>query len=310
MPAHTTSPRRWRDELPVEHEWPTWLLIGVIYASWFAVVAYARVLGPWPTALLLTLIVCWYGSLQHELLHGHPTRSARLNRLLGLAPLTVWFPYDQYRDSHLRHHRDPQLTLPGEDPESNYVSERDWVTLAAPQRWIYLARRTLLGRALVGPAFAIALAWRDIVAKPWRGDWSETRSWLEHLALLAGLLWALDRYAGISPAFYLLAVAYPALSLGLVRSFYEHRPADTPAHRICLNEAGWLWRLLFLNNNYHLVHHEQPSLPWYRIPAAYRAGRDDYIAQSGGFLLPGYGALWRRFAWRRVDSPVLPEVRS
>jgi len=89
MSAHTTSPRRWRDELPVEHEWPTWLLIAAVYGSWFAVVVYARELGPWPTALLLTLIVCWYGSLQHELLHGHPTRSARLGRPRRAAALDL-----------------------------------------------------------------------------------------------------------------------------------------------------------------------------------------------------------------------------
>jgi hypothetical protein len=42
----------------------------------------------------------------------------------------------------------------------------------------------------------------------------------------------------------------------------------------------------------------------------YRARRDDYIAKSGGFLIPGYGHLLRRFAWRPVDSPVLQETKQ
>lgn len=47
----------------------------------------------------------------HELVHGHPTRDRRLNRLLGYAPLAVWFPYTLYMESHLRHHNDDHLTL-------------------------------------------------------------------------------------------------------------------------------------------------------------------------------------------------------
>ncbi len=31
----------------------------------------------------------------------------------------------------------------------------------------------------------------------------------------------------------------PALSLALLRSFYEHRRAALPAHRIAINDAGW-----------------------------------------------------------------------
>lgn len=48
----------------------------------------------------------------------------------------------------------------------------------------------------------------------------------------------------------------------MIRSYFEHRAADDCKHRIVINEAGSVMRLLFLNNNYHLVHHDLPHLPW------------------------------------------------
>jgi len=114
--ARLSMSRAWRTQ------WPTWALIVAIYGGWFGLATHARVLGLPLTTALLALVSAWYMSLQHELLHGHPTRSAHLNALLGFAPLAVWFPYRVYRDSHLQHHDDPHLTHPGCDPESYFVS--------------------------------------------------------------------------------------------------------------------------------------------------------------------------------------------
>jgi len=289
-------------------EWPTWLLIVAVYGVWLIAVCFAEALGIAAGSTLLALAACWFMSLQHELLHGHPTRSRALNRLLGVAPLAAWYPYDLYRDGHLAHHRDEMLTQPGLDPESNYIAAHDYAKLPRWCRPLWHAQRTVLGRLLFGPALVIVPTWLDIVRKPLRGDRSQLRSWSQHLLLLAALLWGLDRYAGIGPLQYLLAVAYPALALTMLRSFYEHRPAADPAHRVVVNEAGWFWRVLYLDNNFHAVHHETPGLPWYRIGARYRADREGILQRNGGFLVHGYGALMRRYALRPIDSPVHPPL--
>ena len=83
--------------------------------------------------------------------------------------------------------------------------------------------------------------------------------WTLHLALLAMMLFAIDRWTIVPAWYYLLLVAYPALSLAMVRSYYEHRAADDCKHRIAINETSWPMRLLYLNNNYHLVHHDLPA---------------------------------------------------
>lgn len=96
----------WRLELP------TWILIGVIYTGWFACVIYWQQLGTVLGSILLILFTAWYMSLQHELIHGHPTRWRGVNQLLGTLPLAVWYPYGLYRDSHIQHHKDEDLTHP------------------------------------------------------------------------------------------------------------------------------------------------------------------------------------------------------
>lgn len=293
--------------MPVSHssEWPTWLLIAAVYACWLLAVWSSKVLGPL-CAVPLAIITCWFMSLQHELLHGHPTRIPTANRLLGLAPLAVWYPYDLYRETHFAHHRDESLTQPGLDPESNYIAAADYEKLARWLRPVWIAQRTVIGRVLLGPVMVILPTWLDIVRKPLRGDFRHTRMWAQHLLLLAILLWALERHAGIGPLQYMLAVGYPALGLAMLRSFYEHRPANQPAHRVVVNEAGWFWRLLYLNNNYHVVHHEMPQLPWHCIRTHYLADRRGVLERNGGFLVHGYASLLRRHAFSPVDSPVHP----
>jgi fatty acid desaturase len=129
-------------------------------------------------------------------------------------------------------------------------------------------------------------------------------TWLQHAALLALMLWAIQTWTGMSPWVYILGVSYPCLGLAFMRSLYEHRPAALPAHRIVVNEAAWPWRLLYLNNNYHAVHHDQPNLPWYEIPKAYWAQRDSFVQGTGGFLVPGYTRFFVRHAFSPVDHPM------
>lgn len=284
-------------------EWPTWLLIVAVYGGWLAALAWYAQGGSWGALAALAVIAAWHMSLQHELVHNHPTRRAWLNRWLGLLPLAVWYPFDIYRDSHLAHHKDELLTYPGQDPESNYLDPSDFSKHSAPVRALLVAQRTALGRFFLTPAFAVfRLLWPLRNAAYWRTPalhWT----WLQHLGLLALMLWAVQAWTGMSPWTYLLGVAYPGLGLALLRSLYEHRPAKVPAHRIVVNEAALPWRLLYLNNNYHAVHHAHPGLPWYAIPKAYAAQRDAFVQGTGGYLVPGYVGLLVRHAFTPIDHP-------
>ena len=287
-------------------QWRTWLLVPTVYAAWLLAVVACNALGPVVGPVLVVLATCWFTSLQHELIHGHPSKSRRVNRLMGLAPLAVWYPYELYLRSHLAHHRDELLTEPGIDPESNYIDAAGWQRLSRLYRPLWIAQRTVLGRFLLGPAMVIVPTWLDIVRRPLRRDFSQSRSWAVHLLLVGAMLLALDRYAGIGPLRYLSTIGYPALGLAMLRSFYEHRPAPQASHRVVINEAGLFWRILYLNNNYHAVHHERPDLPWYLVRRFYLEHRAEVLSRNGGFVVAGYLPLMKRYATKAVDSPIHP----
>ncbi|WP_168790142.1 fatty acid desaturase [Paraburkholderia aromaticivorans] len=285
-------------------QWPTWALIITIYGGWFGVATHARELGLPFTTLLLAVLGTWYMSLQHELLHGHPTRSPLVNALLGFAPLAVWFPYGIYRDSHLQHHDDPHLTHSERDPESYFVSALVWRRTGWAIRALLTFRNTFIGRLLVGPAFAIAATGVDALRKIKSGDWRDVPVWLAHFAAVAVLAAWLQHACGIPAWVFIVGAGYGALSLGSIRSFQEHREAQAHEHRTVINEAAWFWRLLFLNNNYHLVHHDLPHVPWFALRDVYETSRQQYIERSGGFLVRGYSEWLRLYAFASVAHPV------
>ncbi|QIO15941.1 fatty acid desaturase [Burkholderia thailandensis] len=297
------------DRFAARTEWPTWLLIFVIYGGWLGVLLGVRA-GQWPLAAAtppLIVLCAWHMSLQHELLHGHPTRSERVNKLLGYPPLAVWYPYTLYRDTHLEHHRDEDLTAPGIDPESNYVPPAQWARLPRWRRALWRARKCFVGRLAVGPPASVAAMAVDTL-RAWRvGDWRHAPMWAAHVASVVALLAWLQWAIGMPWWYYLLAITWPAQSLAMIRSLYEHRAAEHPKARIAINEAGLAMRALYLNNNYHLVHHDLPELPWYHLPRAYRMRRDAYARKCGGFVIRGgYWELLKRHAWRETDSPAHP----
>lgn len=292
----------WRSELP------TWLLIIAIYTGWFTTLTYWQTLGLLPATVLLIWFTAWYMSLQHELIHGHPTRFPRLNQLFGTLPLAVWYPYGLYRDSHLAHHRNDHLTVPVDDPESYYFTEQTWARFTPWQKRIIHVRNTFLGRLLLAPLLDIVQTLGSAVTAFRQLRLRAMLMWLVHGALLAGLVvWM--RHVGFSPVWFVLAVSYPALALTKVRSFLEHRAADDPLARSVINEAGIFWQVLFLNLNYHSVHHDLPGVPWYGLKALYQQNRAAYQQRNHGFVVKGYGQWLRQFWDKAVDVTVHPGIK-
>lgn len=283
-------------------------LIAATYVTWATVTLYWREI-PLPVLIpVAAYCLTLFSSLQHEVIHGHPTRNRRLNLSLVSLPLTLWIPLPVYESGHRAHH-DSELTVPGVDPESWYVSQAHWARLAGPTRALLLFNNTLVGRLLVGPWLASWQLWRHLLAEC-RHDAATRRIVVAHALGVSAVLAWIVAVAGMPIWFYVLAFAWPGVSLSMVRAFVEHRYDDDPDRRTAIVRGGPLMRLAFLNNNFHWVHHRDPGLAWYRIPAAYARDADAVARANGNFGYAGYGEIARRYLLSTWTRPVFPGVES
>ena len=302
-PAALHRPRHF----PERTEWPTLVLALCIYGGW-ALLTFFHARLPWWVLLPAgSWLIAWHMSLQHEVLHGHPTRHRWINDAIGFVPLALWLPYARYRAQHLSHHDGLSLTDPVQDPESYYITAERLRRSAAPIRLLRRACNTLLGRLALGPALSISAFLCGELRIVLR-DGAARRTWAMH-AIAVGLILAwLILVCRMPLAHYVLLFLYPGMALALLRSFAEHRAAEAHDHRTAIVENTPVLGLLFLYNNLHVVHHLRPGLPWYRIPAAYRVDRDAILRLNGGLIYDGYLDVARRFLLRQHDSLAHPET--
>lgn len=287
-------------------DWPTLGLTLATYGAFALVTWFHTDIAWWVLAPIGGILVCIQGSLQHEAVHGFPFPARWANSLLLGIPLTLWMPYGVYRTTHLVHHRDDQLTLPGVDPESYYVDPARWRTLPRWHRALLELSNTLLGRLLLGPWIATAATFAQGVRDLRAGNGDAIRDWTFYAIGVAVLaIWVVG-VCGMNPLVYILCFAYPGASLTLLRSFAEHRAANEPGARTAIVEAGWFFGLLYLFNSYHVVHHNEPGLPWYRRPTRYRERRDAYLASNGDYVFDSYATIARRYLLKRKEPVVHP----
>lgn len=274
---------------------PTLAVAALVYGCFALLTWFARDLAWWLLLPAGAVLVCLQSSLQHEAVHGYPTRWSWINYLIAAPSLWLWLPYGINRIEHLKHHDDANLTDPRLDPESNYVSAAAWNASSTLYRTAQRVKATLLGRIVVGPAYYAAAAFRDLGHAALRGDLRVLTHWAIHTIFVALLLAWVVGVCHISVVEYVLFFAWPGTGLALIRSFAEHRAAPDTAARTAIIEAGPVMSLLFLNNNLHALHHADPARAWHKRPADYRGHRAEVLARSRYLLVPGYGFLFRNF---------------
>ena len=289
-------------------EWPTLAIFALTYGLWALATTYLWTLSPVLAILAATLAIAQYSSLTHEVLHGHPLRSQVWSEALVFPGITVFVPYLRFKDLHLKHHFDPALTDPYDDPESNFLAPEDWARISRPRRALLRFNTTLFGRMMVGPAIsAWALVAGDLAAIR-QGDRRVALGWGLHLLGLAlvGLWLAL---VGEMPVWAYCLAAYLGWSLLKIRTYLEHRAHDAARARTVVIESRGPLSLLFLNNNFHVVHHMHPGVAWYRLPGLYFGNRDHYLRRNDGYRYASYAQIFRQFLFRAKDPvphPIWP----
>lgn len=304
MTAAASAPVRGRIRII---EWQTLMLIAACYAAWFAGGTVLWMAWPLGGFLLVALSVVLHSSLQHEVLHGHPTRKGAINEALVFCSLGMVFPYRRYRRMHLQHHADERLTDPYDDPESYYRALADWERLPGWLKTLLKWNNALIGRMVFGPALMIVGFYVNEFGLLAANKPGVRRAWVLHaiglvpVVLIVGLLFAM-------PFWLYLAAAYLGLSILSIRTFCEHQWAENPEGRTIIVEKSPL-SFLFLNNNLHIVHHKLPAVAWYRLPALYRERRAEWQAMNGGYVFPNYSAILRAYGLRPKEPVAHPALR-
>jgi len=289
-------------------EWPTVLLIIGCYGAWAAVGLFVWPDYPIVTLILLGFIVALQSSIMHEVLHGHPTRDARVNEAFVFLPIGLVWPYRRFKALHLRHHADERLTDPFDDPESYYQALWHHEKLPPAMQALLHLNNTMVGRFVLGPWLSVVGFMLEDIRLMREGDKQIRLAWALHLVGLLVVVPVVTYGFGIPLWLYALGPAWLGLGMISIRTFAEHQWSERPEGRTIIVERSPL-SFLFLNNNLHFVHHKSPTIAWYRLPKLFRERREEWVRMNNGYVVPSYFALLKEYAFKAKEPVVHPALR-
>lgn len=231
--------------------------------------AASGVLPIWAAALLNTIFAYLAFTPAHEAAHGniHGThaRLKWLNELIGWACAGVLLaPFSAFRVLHLTHHshtndseRDPDYWVAGPPSEVAFRC----LTILPHYYWDFIR----------GPTSRTGAARK----KRWASLWGA-------LVLAAGIsLGSWLGYGGIILTLWVIPAVLASSLLALVFDWLPHVPhVSTERYldtRVLLFPG---LELLLVGQNYHLIHHLYPRIPFYRYAACFRTIRPTLEAEG------------------------------
>jgi fatty acid desaturase len=253
--------------------WPT---LALFFAGFgiYAVSSALAVTGvwPWPISTLLNAFASFLlFTVSHEASHHSASSHGELNTWLGRFSTPMFAHhagFSAWRFVHMQHHRftnDEQ----GRDPDAYTNRGPAW---AAPLRWLtvdlwyivfYVPRiRSRPRSEHVELAITLAVVLGGAIT----------------LIVTGNLLWLL--------VLYLLPIRIAILVLGWAFDYLPHHglhdTSEDNRFRATRNRIGAEKVLspLLLYQNYHLVHHLHPVIPFYRYVAVWRRSEDAYLAND------------------------------
>lgn len=221
---------------------------------------------------LLTFLYLGVGLFHHEAAHGHLSRRHWLNEALGhTAALLFQVSFSLYRELHWSHHRATN------EPADLELIPENAHGLTPRQRARALLRLMLLGTIERGRVFKHLLGDPEArlgaeLTRRARIEYAVVQAvmiggsalWIWRLGLLS---WVLAYALPIAAACWLFGWIQLCEHFGAGSGSSPQATRDViPASRL----GTMLCRLLF-NVNYHGIHHENPSIPGDRLPAAHTA---------------------------------------
>ncbi len=273
--------------------WPTIaLFVGTL--GLFALELYGVLTGwsPLVTVPMGAAVTFLMFSVLHESVHHAVSTDPRLNDLMGHLSVPLVAPYAGYgmfRFIHIEHHRNTNEQK-SVDPDA-WTSEGPWWQL--PFRWMTL------------DLWYVVFYARRVRQRP-LGEVVTTAALAAATLGAFGALVAAGHGATLAVAFLIPQ----RLGLGILAWWFDYLPHHGlpftgrqdkyRATRIRVGGEGWMTPL-FVYQNYHLVHHLHPSVPFYRYLRAWRRNEEAYLDRNaaistifGRSLTPSEYRTWRR----------------
>ncbi|MEB3021662.1 fatty acid desaturase [[Mycobacterium] crassicus] len=290
--------------------WPTFGLAvgGIAVFVWVAVGAVRGSLPAWVVIPLSTLVTYVMFSVAHEALHRSFCSVRWVNAVVGrLAWLLVVLPFSlpafgYVHGEHHRHTNDPER-----DPDMFATHAPTW---QLPIRWVLLD--------LFNATWYVRTLWRRI-----RHSWRRPVAELAETSVLFSLTVTMTVAAILTDHFWLLAelVLIPQrLGLFIIGWAFDWLPHHgikvtqrEDRYRASRLRGGmeWLMAPLMLSQNYHLIHHLHPWLPFYRYLSAWRRNEELYLEHDaavttlfGRELNAEESLHWK--TWARVQPESVP----
>jgi ring-1,2-phenylacetyl-CoA epoxidase subunit PaaE len=251
--------------------WPTLGLftaaVAMIAGSWLLVLGGVM---PWPIGTLVNSVAGYMlFTVTHDASHHAASSNTRLNTLLGEISVPLYGPpigFKAFRYIHMQHHQHTNKT-DGSDPDHYTMAGTNFVSSLL--RWATLDLNYIRWYA---PKFSKRPA-------------AERREVVTLLALFAAVV-ALCVVTGNGVAFvelYLLPSRLVILFLGFAFDYLPHHGLDsTPKQnrfQATRNRIGFerVMKYALLYQNYHLVHHLHPVVPFYRYIRVWLRNEDEYL---------------------------------
>ncbi len=247
---------------------------------------------PAHTAVTFTVFTCL-----HESVHHAAGRKSWVNEVLGRLSMpfvVLWGTYPMFKFIHIEHHRN---TNEGSDVDPDaWTSEGP--TWQLPLRW-----------SVVDLHYA-----RFYVPRLARRPRREAVGFVANLVVVIALLVALVA-TGHGAELLLVYVVPQRLGLCILAWWFDWLPhhdledtAATDRFRATRIRVGWerVMTPLMFSQNYHLVHHIHPAIPFYRYVQAWRRTEQDYL-ERGAPLATAWGTALtpeEYLAWRGLTDQV------
>jgi ring-1,2-phenylacetyl-CoA epoxidase subunit PaaE len=252
--------------------WPTvaLLIFGIAVWGGSAAAALADVWPWWVSTLISAVASYLLFTVAHDASHHAASSDRRLNTLMGRIATPLFAPHAAFpvwRFIHMQHHRFTNHHDDGRDPDGYTMRGPAW---QRPFRWLTI------------DLYYMVFYLPKLKSRPR----PEKIEMAVQLVLVAGAT-AAAIVAGygfeILVLYYLpcrLAILFLAFAFDwLPHNGLHHKPSEDKL-KTTRNRVGYE-RLLspaLLYQNYHLVHHLHPIVPFYRYLKVWRRNEDQYLA--------------------------------